>query len=45
MQIFKICSVTLYAFALVSFTGSGFIKIKRNLTEKKQFKQKLTDDY
>jgi len=35
---YPLCSV-----ALISFTPS-FIKIRLNLTEKKQFKEKMTDD-
>ena len=43
MHMFKIRSIPLYTVALISLIPS-FIKIRLNLTEKKQFKQKPTDD-
>jgi len=43
MQIFKICSARLQPLAPISFIPS-VIQIRVSVTEKKQFKKKLTDN-
>jgi len=42
MQMFKICSVTLQPLALILLIES-FMKLRLNLTRKKQLKKKSTD--